>query len=103
MGSATVPVAVFGVAPKTFPKLNGSTNGSGATPEPARETRALPPIVHPKMKTGIRLRLQSGTTARQVRPSQISVIARPRAPSSNLSRDYETHFNLGQANADCGF
>jgi hypothetical protein len=53
MGSATVPVAVFGVAPKTRPsKLNGSTNGSGATPEPAREPRALPPIVHPKMKTG---------------------------------------------------
>ncbi len=52
MGSATVPVAVFGVAPKTLPKLNGSTNGSGATPEPARGTRALPPIVHPKMKTG---------------------------------------------------
>jgi hypothetical protein len=24
------------------PKLNGSTDGSGATPEPARETRALP-------------------------------------------------------------
>jgi hypothetical protein len=43
LGSATVPVAVFGVAPKTrLPnsKLNGSTKGSGATPEPARGTRA---------------------------------------------------------------
>jgi hypothetical protein len=34
------------------PKLNGSTNGSGATPEPAGETPALPPIVQPKMNTG---------------------------------------------------
>jgi hypothetical protein len=31
-------------AENPFPKLNGSTNGSGATPEPARETRALPLI-----------------------------------------------------------
>ena len=34
------------------PKLNGLSKGSGATPEPARETRALPPIVHPKMNSG---------------------------------------------------
>jgi hypothetical protein len=34
---------------KPFPKLNGSTHGSGATPKPARETRALPPFVHPKL------------------------------------------------------
>src|ERR1017187_6414214 len=33
---------------KPFPKLNGSTNGSGATPEPARGTRALPPCVRPR-------------------------------------------------------
>jgi hypothetical protein len=44
MGSATVPVAVFGVAPKTLQPTNLSNDGSGATPEPARETRALPPI-----------------------------------------------------------
>jgi hypothetical protein len=31
-------------AEKSFPKLNGSTNGSGVTPEPARETRALPDL-----------------------------------------------------------
>ena len=40
---------------KPFPKLNGSTNGSGATSEPARETRALPPIVHPTMILKIRV------------------------------------------------
>jgi len=34
------------------PKLNGSTNGSGATPEPARGTRALPPIVHLNLDSG---------------------------------------------------
>jgi hypothetical protein len=44
MGSATVRVAVFGVAPKTLQPTNLSNEGSGATPEPARETRALPPI-----------------------------------------------------------
>ena len=45
-GSATVPVAVFGVALKTSPpKLNDATNGPGAMPEPARETHALPPLV----------------------------------------------------------
>jgi hypothetical protein len=33
------------------PKLNDSTNGSGATPEPARETRALPPTIHPKVNS----------------------------------------------------
>jgi hypothetical protein len=52
MGSATVPVAVFGVAPKTLQQTNLSNDDSGATPEPARGTPALPPIVHPKMKTG---------------------------------------------------
>jgi hypothetical protein len=52
MGSATVPVAVFGVAPKTRQQTELSNDGSGATPEPARETRALPPIVHSKMNTG---------------------------------------------------
>jgi hypothetical protein len=41
MGSATVPVAVFGVAPKTR-QTNLSNAVSGATPETARETRALP-------------------------------------------------------------
>ena len=49
MGSATVPVAVFGVAPKTVSQTDLSSDDSGATPEPARETRALPPIVHCKM------------------------------------------------------
>ena len=39
-------------AENSFLKLNGSTNGSGATPEPARETRALPPVVHPKLDSG---------------------------------------------------
>jgi hypothetical protein len=39
-------------AENLFPKLDGSTNVSGATPEPARETPALPPIVHPKMNSG---------------------------------------------------
>jgi hypothetical protein len=34
---------------KPFPKLNGSTHGSGATPEPARETGALPSFVQPKL------------------------------------------------------
>ena len=52
MGSATVPVAVFGVAPKTLQPTHLSNDGSGATPEPARGTHALPPIVHTKMKTG---------------------------------------------------
>jgi hypothetical protein len=52
MGSATVPVAVFGVAPKTRQQTDLSNEGSGATPEPARETRALPPIVHPKLDSG---------------------------------------------------
>jgi hypothetical protein len=41
-GSATVPVAVFGVAPKTLQQTNLSNDVSGATPEPARKTRALP-------------------------------------------------------------
>jgi hypothetical protein len=44
MGSATVPVAVFGVAPKTH-QTNLSNNVPGATPVTARETRALP---HPR-------------------------------------------------------
>jgi hypothetical protein len=52
MGSATVPVAVFGVAPKTLQQTDLSNDDSGATPEPARGTRALPPIVHPKMNSG---------------------------------------------------
>jgi hypothetical protein len=43
MGSATVPVAVFGVAPKTLQQTDLSNDDSGATPEPARGTRALPP------------------------------------------------------------
>jgi len=43
MGSATVPVAVFGVAPKTR-QTNLSNHVSGATPETARETRALPSL-----------------------------------------------------------
>ena len=47
-GSATVPVAVFGVAPKTR-QTDLSNDGLGATPEPARETRALPSIVQRKM------------------------------------------------------
>ena len=42
-GSATVPVAVFGVAPKTRQQTDLSNDGSGATPEPAGETPALPP------------------------------------------------------------
>ena len=42
MGSATVPGAVFGVAPKTRQQTNLSNDVSGATPETARETRALP-------------------------------------------------------------
>jgi hypothetical protein len=37
---------------KPFPKLNGSTHGSGATPEPARETRALPPFGPPQTAFG---------------------------------------------------
>ncbi len=48
-GSARVPRAVFGVAPKTrSPKMilrkkaSPASQGSGATPEPARGTRALP-------------------------------------------------------------
>ena len=36
-------------AENPFPKLNGSTHGSGATPEPARETGALPSFVQPKL------------------------------------------------------
>jgi hypothetical protein len=52
MGSATVPVAVFGVAPETLQQTNLSNDGSGATPEPARGTRALPPTIHPKLNTG---------------------------------------------------
>jgi hypothetical protein len=56
MGSATVSVAVFGVAPKTLQPTNLSNDGSGATPEPARGARALPPNlisvirVHPWQK-----------------------------------------------------
>ena len=50
MGSATVPVAVFGVAPKTLQPTDLSNDGSGATPEPAGATPALPPIVQPKIK-----------------------------------------------------
>jgi hypothetical protein len=42
MGSATVPVAIFGVAPKTLQQTDLSNDGSGATPEPAGETPALP-------------------------------------------------------------
>jgi hypothetical protein len=49
MGSVTVPVAVFGVAPKTFQQTDLSNDVSGATPETARETRALPQNVHRKM------------------------------------------------------
>jgi hypothetical protein len=41
-GSATVPVAVFGVAPKTRQPTNLSNDVSGATLGTARETRALP-------------------------------------------------------------
>jgi hypothetical protein len=52
MGSATVPVAVFGVAPKTLQQTDLSNDDSGATPEPAGGTPALPPIVHRKMNTG---------------------------------------------------
>jgi hypothetical protein len=48
-GSATVPVAVFGVAPKTLQPTNLSNEVSGATPEPAGGTPALPPNVHRKM------------------------------------------------------
>ncbi len=80
MGSATVPVAIFGVAPKTVPNLNGSTNGSGATPEPARETRALPPIVHPKMNSGKKPfpnRRLSGEFARLLLFGQVTVIFIP--------------------------
>jgi hypothetical protein len=64
---------------KPVQQTNLSNDGSGATPEPAGGTPALPPIVQPKMIAGIRLRPQSGTTARQARSSQISVIAQPRA------------------------
>jgi hypothetical protein len=49
MGSATVPVAVFGVAPKTRQPTDLSNDVPGATPETARETRALPPNVQRKM------------------------------------------------------
>ena len=48
-GSATVPVAVFGVAPKTLQPTNLSNEVSGATPEPAGGTPALPPNVQCKM------------------------------------------------------
>jgi len=47
-GIATVPVAVFGVAPKTR-QTDLSNDGLGATPEPAGGTPALPPNVHRKM------------------------------------------------------
>jgi hypothetical protein len=42
VGSATVPVAVFGVAPKTRQPTDLPNAVLGATPETARETRALP-------------------------------------------------------------
>jgi hypothetical protein len=42
-GSATVPVAVFGVAPKTRQPTDLPNAVPGAKPETARETRALPP------------------------------------------------------------
>ena len=41
MGSATVPVAVFGVAPKTRQPTGLSNAVPGATPGTARGTRAL--------------------------------------------------------------
>ena len=47
-GSATVPVAVFGVAPKTR-QTDLSNDGLGATPKPTGETPALPPNVQRKM------------------------------------------------------
>jgi hypothetical protein len=68
MGSATVPVAVFGVAPKTLQPTHLSNDGSGATPEPARGTHALPPIVHTKMKTG-KEPFKSGIRSAVVAPS----------------------------------
>gem|GEM_PF-5031840 len=47
-GSPTVPVAVFGVAPKTRPPTDLSNAVPDATPETARETRALPKSFIPK-------------------------------------------------------
>jgi hypothetical protein len=48
MGSATVTVAVFGVAPKTR-QTDLSNAVSAATPETTRETRALPQNVQRKI------------------------------------------------------
>jgi hypothetical protein len=100
MGSATVPVAVFGVAPETLQQTNLSNDGSGATPEPARGTRALPPTIHPKLNTGkessraecarLRSRLHCVTTRRVAstrqgfewgaRPSRLPFLASRRKP-----------------------
>ncbi len=83
MGSATVPVAVFGVAPKTL-QTDLSNDGSGATPEPAGGTPALPPNVQPKMNTGKEALTISNCELRRARPVRFGVAAFGSKPPSKF-------------------
>jgi hypothetical protein len=111
LGSAPVPVAVSGVAPKTVsagehnrPRLSGSTPSSNSFPparccqrgrwQPHARARALPPFIHRKLPLAARLGLCWGA-----RPSRWPFSA-SRPPSSQ--RDNPTiarRFNAGSSPA----
>ena len=78
-GSATVPVAVFGVAPKTR-QTDLSNDGLGATPKPTGETPALPPNVQRKMI--LARRSSPAPSARHICRTKTKIKFQP-PPSSN--------------------